>query len=504
MRTELRRLLVKAKMFKFKRLVEDPSLGEINKEIQALQERKEEIQTRFDRERQSFVKMEMPSPSTSSRKLKKVRNYWNNVMSLEAKKDFLSVRIEKLKAKEALAEAVEYAKEMKSWKFSTCCCCGQRFSDEELNLEHIKSAHLGTLSEELQSVVPKIVPISVIQIGDWRPVNVVEAAKLIEDLSRNDSGNKGQDEQDLKLMKWPNCDDFNRNKLVTSIWILLQLFIKIKCFAPSHLYMLLDLISEMLRKHLPERLINLRWMKTTLVSVWFLDELELESVHEFLMEELGISCGLKVLYSFKSRKARHDLTITHESIVFRDDDLSHLIPLLDETSDLASRSVDDIKNVGQAYRDNIVQWLFTDGEPIGEKLKEWEKYREASKSLGMELFKIIESEFHRLQNMCERKCKYLRHEKLWLDIEGICMEEDKRRKEISGNQQSFRSLLLKRQKDIEKEKRIDEMGSMELDTIESILKKAQADNDIKMLFQMHIDQMGGKVWYQILDVSELR
>ncbi|XP_075665115.1 uncharacterized protein LOC142634730 [Castanea sativa] len=514
-RTELRKLLVKAKRYKFKRLVEDHSLAEINKEFQALQDRKEEIQTRFDRERQSFEKMEMKSPSTSTRKLKKVlsnvdmitraRDYWNNGMSLEAKKDFLSVRIEKffhknksmgVKAKEVLAEAVEYAKEMKSWKFSTCCCCGQRFSDEELNLEHIKSAHLGTFSEELQSVVPKIVPASEIEIGDWRPVNVVAAAKLIEDLSRNDSGNKGQDEgksQDLKLKNLPHCNDINRGMLIKSIWILLQLFIEIECFAPSHFYMLLDLILEMLKNQIPETLLNQSWMKTTLVSVWFLDEPELESVQEFLIEELGISCGLQGLYtSFHRDKARRDLTITHESIVFRDDALSHLIPLLDETSELASRSVDDIKNVGQEYRDNIVQWLFTGGEPIGEKLKEWEKYREASKSLGTELFKIIESEFHRLQNMCERKCKYLRHEKLWLDMEGICLEEDKRRKEISGNPQSYRSLLLKRQKDIEKEKSIEEMGSMELDIIESVLKKAQADNDIKMLFQMHIHQMGGK------------
>ncbi|KAL0010196.1 hypothetical protein SO802_005304 [Lithocarpus litseifolius] len=514
-RAELRKLLVKAKRFKFKRLVEDHSLAETSKEFQAVQDRKEEIQTRFDRESQSFEKMEMPSPSTSTRKLKKVlsnvdmitqaRDYWNNVMSLEAKKDFLSVRIEKffhknksmgVKAKEVLAEAVEYAKEMKSWKFSTCCCCGQRFSDEELNLEHIKSAHLGTLSEELQSVVPKIVPISEIEIGDWRPVNVVAAAKLIEDLSRNDAGNEGQDEgksQDLKLENLPRCNDINRGMLIKSIWILLQLFIEIECFAPSHFYMLLDLILEMLKNQIPETLLNQRWMKTTLVSVWFLDEPELESVQEFLIEELGIYCGLQGLYTSCHRdKARRDLTITHESIIFRDDDLSHLIPLLDETSELASRSVDDIKNVGQEYRDNIVQWLFTGGEPIGEKLKKWEKYREASKSLGMELFKIIESEFHRLQNMCERKCKYLRREKLWLDMEGICLEEDKRRKEISGIQQSYRSLLLKRQNDIEKEKSIDEMGSMELDIIESILKKAQADNDIKMLFQMRIDQMGGK------------
>ena len=41
----------------------------------------------------------------------------------------------------------------------------------------------------------------------------------------------------------------------------------------------------------------------------------------------------------------------------------------------------------------------------------------------------------------------------------------------------------------------DEMCSMEFDIIGSILKKAQADNDINMLIQMHIDQLFGKVWY---------
>lgn len=140
-------------------------------------------------------------------------------------------------------------------------------------------SHLGTLSEELQSVMPKTVPISEIEIGDWRPVNVVAAAKLIEDLSRNDSGNKGQDEgksQDLNLENFPHCNDINRGMLIKSIWNLLQLFIEIECFAPSHFYMLLDLILEMLKNQIPETLLNQRWMKTTLVSAWFLDERSLK------------------------------------------------------------------------------------------------------------------------------------------------------------------------------------------------------------------------------------
>ena len=509
-RTKLRELIAKAKKYKFKKLVEDNSLA-----FRALQAIKVEINTRLENVWQRLV--ELPSPSTSRKLLKKIllnvdaitraRAYWNNEMSLEAKKELLSVRADEnfdenksmgVKAKEMLAEAVEYAKETRNWKFSTCCCCGERFFDEELNMEHIKSDHLGTLSEELQSVVPRILLKSEIEIGDWKPVDVDAAVKLIEDLSRNESGDQGQDKgksQDLKLENWPYCKDTNRDEMIKRIWTILQVLIGVKCFAPSHLYMLLDLILEMLKNRIPETLLKQHWMNRTLVSVLFLDEPELKSVREFIEEELEISCGLGGVYSsFTMDNAMDDLTISHERIVFSND-LSHLILLLDETSAKASRSVDESRNACQEYRDDIVQWLYMGCEPMGEKLEEWANYRKASKNLGMDLFKIIESEFRRLQKICERKYKYLREEKLWLDMEGICLEEDKRREEISGNPQSYKSLLLKRKKEIEMEESNDETGSMELDIIGSILRKAQADNDINMLIQMHIDQLFGKVWY---------
>ena len=509
-RTKLRELIAKAKKYKFKKLVEDNSLA-----FRALHEIKVEINKRLETVMQSLV--ELPSPSTSRKLLKKIllnvdaitraRAYWNNEMSLEAKKELLSVSVDVnfdknksmgVKAKEVLAEAVEYAKETRNWKFSTCCCCGERFFDEELNMEHIKSDHLGTLSEELQSVVPRILLKSEIEICDWKPVDVDDAVKLIEDLSRNESGDQGQDKgksQDLKLENWPYCQDTNRDEMIKRIWTILQVLIGVKCFAPSHLYMLLDLILEMLKNRIPETLLKQHWMNRTLVSVLFLDEPELKSVREFIEEELEISCGLGGVYSsFTMDNAMDDLTISHERIVFSND-LSHLILLLDETSAKASRSVDESRNACQEYRDDIVQWLYMGCEPIGEKLEEWANYRKASKNLGMDLFKIIESEFRRLQKICERKYKYLREEKLWLDMEGICLEEDKRREEISSNPQSYKSLLLKRKKEIEMEESNDETGSMELDIIGSILRKAQADNDINMLIQMHIDQLFGKVWY---------
>ena len=100
-------------------------------------------------------------------------------------------------------------------------------------------------------------------------------------------------------------------------------------------------------------------------------------------------------------RLRGDPNNIRKEIVLNDD-LSRLIPLFDES-----------KSSGQKYGDNIVQWLFKGDEPIGEKLEEWINYKEDRKRLGMELFKIIQAEFHRLEtgeaveqngeNMCRRR-----------------------------------------------------------------------------------------------------
>ncbi|KAL0010204.1 hypothetical protein SO802_005312 [Lithocarpus litseifolius] len=62
-RTKLRELIAKAKKYKFKKLVEDNSLADVNEEFRALLEIKVEINTRLENMRQSLV--ELPSPSTS-------------------------------------------------------------------------------------------------------------------------------------------------------------------------------------------------------------------------------------------------------------------------------------------------------------------------------------------------------------------------------------------------------------------------------------------------------
>ncbi|KAK7858121.1 hypothetical protein CFP56_014618 [Quercus suber] len=80
---------------------------------------------------------------------------------------------------EVMKQAVEYATGAKNWKFS----CKQS----------VVGAERGTISDELDSVRPEFLFDSLwdtVDSGKWKPVNVVEAKKMLEDLSRNEGGEK--------------------------------------------------------------------------------------------------------------------------------------------------------------------------------------------------------------------------------------------------------------------------------------------------------------------------
>ena len=166
---------------------------------------------------------------------------------------------------------------------------------------------------------------------------------------------------------------------------------------------------------------------------------------------------------------------------------------------LETGNVDESKNHGKEDTEAIIHWLFAGGPTIFiEKLKGWTRFKEASKNQGMEYFSILQTEFCQLQKMCKRKHELLGYQKSWETIEEICYEEENRRKEIPGyNPQSYKSLLLKRKKEIEAEKGDEEMDSfgLELDNISCLLKKIQVDSDKELFIKMH--RITAKVWCQI-------
>ena len=103
----------------------------------------------------------------------------------------------------------------------------------------MKSVHLGTLCDELRSVEPEIVFDSVHDIGEsrkWRPMDVVAAKKMMEDLSRNKREDGGLNESKIFMFQedWPYCKDRGRAGMINRIRSRLHMFLELRCFVSSH------------------------------------------------------------------------------------------------------------------------------------------------------------------------------------------------------------------------------------------------------------------------------
>ncbi|XP_030968561.1 uncharacterized protein LOC115989042 isoform X2 [Quercus lobata] len=509
-----------------KYLVDAKSLGKIKDEIKELQDRKEEIEQRAITARKN---LETPlSDTDNKRKLKNVKKvaanvdtvaarvkaYWNDRISMELKKDLLSVELllqfankDSPEAVAVVMQALEHVKAAKNWKFSTCCLCGERFFEVKLNADHMKSVHLGTLSDELRSVEPEIEFDSVhdtVKSRKWRPVEVVAAKEMMEDLSRNKRGDEGLEESEVFMnhKEWPYCEDTRRDLIIDKIRSRLRVYLKIRFFVSSHLSVFMDLIMEMLKKRIPEQLLKEHWMDRTVLTACFLDISELNRVYEFL-DDLHNICGLQSLSVSLARDEVRGMpcVANHEKIVFNEDFScvvfdkrmlrGELVVPNDGAAITSSADAETVLNDDEC-KDAIVDWLLGGTNiSIGERLMQWTNFRETSKSQAMEFFKIYEAEFHRMQNFCEKKIEYLRDIKVWKNLESICVEEDKRREEISGYKPwSYEYLLLEQHKLI---KRTDG-DTFESDIIWNILKVDHVDNEIKLGIKKQIDELAEKLY----------
>ena len=143
-------------------------------------------------------------------------------------------------------------------------------------------------------------------------------------------------------------------------------------------------------------------------------------------------------------------------------------------------------------KDAIVDLLLKGGTNIniGEQLKQWANLRETSRSQGKDLFKIYDAEFHRMQNIFEKKkILHLRYIKVWQNLDSICVEEDKRREEFGHKPLSYKSLLSERERQIKNTNG----ENFESDIIWYILEENLEDNEIKLEIKKHISEIDEKV-----------
>ncbi|KAE8037190.1 hypothetical protein FH972_009800 [Carpinus fangiana] len=457
---------------KWKRLVEDNSLAEVKAEFEATLRRKRRISGRkappnFEspsldnwlakkKKNKKDKKVESNYVATISR----VRAFWNDKMSVKKKRKLLRIRIEDLKlyldknkfrmAKEVLTEAIDYAKVEKIWRFWACSYCGERVFVSDIDT-HLMN-HLGTLSKSDSSVVlllPDGAPewaVDMVENGVWKPVELISATDIME--------------RGFATADWPYVEDSERAEFITRIRATLQLFI-----APE-LNLVLQFLEDLANVCALHCLGNIASEEDIRGNKWFWGHVQ-----------------ERVFFSSDFSALLFDNRLLQEETV--EPDIGNAV--------LTSGGAEDC--VADCESDAIVSWLWTEGPTIGEQIRTWTRLREASPSQGMEFYKVVEDEFCRLHNMCERKGMYLRYEKPLENVESLCVDENRKREQIS---QGYVSLLFERWKELESVSGDDDEseGAAELDIIWSIMKESETDSEIQMAIQRQINRLAQETGLQ--------
>ncbi|KAE7996053.1 hypothetical protein FH972_000802 [Carpinus fangiana] len=439
--------------------------------------------------------------------LERVMTYWKDAMSVEKKWGLLKVSIKELTAhfsknalaKAVLKEAIDFAKEKKKWIFWVCCCCGERFGDCELSMEHLKGKHIKNLSENFQAHIPKEVGdewIKMVENVVWKPVDLLASVKIIENESRfGDPIDKEGDPEVFLIQvdenqKWPLCEDSERMEILERIRGMLQLFLRNKCFTVGHLEKLKRYTLDVLKTHIPKSQIENHGLDKTLLCVCFLEAPWLCEALKFL-ETLASTSGLKCIADDSVLDSEQAFCVK-ERIVFSsnfsclllDERLlrGELIPstyqdaIADDGTSVTS-AVDVRQNAELTDGVAFVNWLLT-GPAIGDRLQAWASLRETRNNQVMELFKILKMGFKHLQKLCWKKNGRMLFWKGLTELESICDEEKKKREQSSElDPQSHASLLSKLQRTVDAvDDTIGFTSTMsKLKSFSGILKEGQAD-----------------------------
>ncbi|XP_068651792.1 uncharacterized protein [Aristolochia californica] len=315
--------------------------------------------------------------------------------------------------------------------------------------------------------------------------------------SQNDDGFSNFDLKEYggwPSQRWPLSDDSERVKLLERIYNLLQLLVKPKYLAVSHLNKIIQYATDELQGITSGSQLLTQGLDQSPICICFLGAPQLQKVLKFL-QELSHSCGLG-RYSEKNGSAHEMQNTTIESDILEKVTLSgdSSCLLLDERllrGKIISSEVDNgnacdsmVSNVfgdceeGCMDNDYLLSWIFSGSSSI-EQLASWTCLREEKNHQGMEVLQMLEKEFYLLQSLCERKSEHLSYEEALQAVEGLCLEELKKRdqggKFVSG---SYENVLRKRQEElVERDNDLVFINSRyELDALSNVLKEAQSLN----------------------------
>ncbi|BFG32689.1 hypothetical protein CerSpe_189630 [Prunus speciosa] len=311
---------------------------------------------------------------------------------------------------------------------------------------------------------------------------------------------------------WPISDDSERTKLLERIHASFEVLIRHKYLAASHLNRVIQFTMDELQAS-GSQLLN-HGVEQTPMCICFLGANQLRKILKFL-QDLSHACGLG-RYSEKSSSPMDDVNNTNQGVEIKErivlnGDASCL--LLDEcllssectcgaghhtVTDAAPAAVGNGNGV-LLDSDALLSWIFA-GPTSGEQLTSWVRKKEEKTQQGMEILQMLEKEFYHLQSLCERKCEHLSYEEALQAVEDLCVEEGKKRENISDfSHRSFESVLRKRREELlERENDVMFLSSrIELDAISNVLKESEHLNNN----QFGYEETYGGVTSQLCDLE---
>ena len=323
--------------------------------------------------------------------------------------------------------------------------------------------------------------------------------------SRECDGNEGSKAY-LLANSWPLADDSERAKLLEKIHVLFEMLIKHKCLAGSHLSKVMQFTTDELQGIASGSQLLNYGVDQTPTCICFLGASQLRKLLKFL-QELSHACGL-ARSSDKTSSAMDDANSLNRDFDIKENVLlngdascllldEHLLPTENTstashvavTDDAATETSPIICNENGVQPDggSLLSWIFT-GPSSVEQLASWMRIREEKSNQGMEILQMLEKEFYHLQSLCERKCEHLSYEEALQAVEDLCLEEGKKRENVTDfGSRSLESVLRKRREELrESENEVMLISNrFELDAVINVLKEAESLNMNQFGYEEH-------------------
>ncbi|KAK1562874.1 hypothetical protein Q3G72_018322 [Acer saccharum] len=490
--------------------------------------KKEDIEVKETERRKKQSKAIMKKLKDNNNDISMYKQFWNITLSYEKKRGFRKVNIEELEnhfksiehqlAVDLLLEAIDFAKQRKSWTFWECYDCVMKFGDYKSFSKHFWLVHwLGSRSTLKIDEELWIESIDMIGKGVWKPFDTNEAIKLIVNPMKSEKGfdecksssveefpgkiSKSDDKESSKTTmdapKWAFCDDIERTEILMRIHRIFFLLRKTKCLSPAVVRWALEYAKDQFESIIPLSRFKDLGLKRLQV-ICFLGASQLTEILKFL-EDVSHTCGISENIEMDNSMLNklsfdHHVFDIKERVLFSRDFTCLLVDERVLRGKLnATNYFDAVAGDGFAVSlsaveceadvpvcDDIVSWLYM-GSNCREGLESWESQRKSRRSQAIKSQKACLEKLSVLPQTCPTNDEISSKLRAIQKLENMFLEEIKKEKSQEHELQLYMDLLKKRQTELQEIE--DTSKRSELDTISEILEKAQevqSEDELRM------------------------